>query len=246
MHGIRLEVRETADQACVAAAQIMAEALRAASAQYGDASLAVSGGKTPASMLHALTTQMVPWESLHVFQVDERCAPDGHPDRNATTLVSELAPVAAVVDLGKHLHLMDVPDDATPNGATQNGATPTWADQAQIAANDYATLLPARGLDVVHLGLGDDGHTASLVPDDAVLQVTDRAVSIAGPYQGRHRLTLTTPTIERAQLIVWLVVGASKAPMVRRLLAADESIPAGRFGRHVGVLVTDTAAAAGL
>jgi 6-phosphogluconolactonase len=236
MHGIRCEVRENADEACAAAAQIMAESLRAASARFGDASLAVSGGQTPGTMLGALTTQMVPWEALHVFQVDERCAPDGHADRNATVLTAALSPVATVVDLGKHLHLIDVPDDATPG----------WNEAAAIAAQTYAALLPPRGLDVVHLGLGDDGHTASLVPGDPVLAIADLGVAVTGAYQHRHRITLTTPTIDRAHMIVWLVVGASKAPMVRRLLSGDETIPAGRFGGHTGVLVMDTAAALGL
>jgi 6-phosphogluconolactonase len=236
IRGIRMEVRENAEQACVAAAQIIAEALRGAAALHGDASLAVSGGKTPPTMLRALTTQMVPWDALHLFQVDERCAPDGHADRNATALTSALAPVATALDLGKHLHLMNVPDDASP----------AWTDQAELAARAYADILPSRGLDIVHLGLGDDGHTASLIPGDAVLDVDDRAVAVTGMYQDRHRLTLTTPTINQAQLIVWLVIGASKAPMIRRLLAGDDSIPAGRFGGQDGVLVVDTAAAVGL
>jgi 6-phosphogluconolactonase len=228
MSGIRIEVRETQEATCIAAAQVIAEALRSATAQYGDASLAVSGGKTPGQMVAALTSQLVPWSTLKVFQVDERCAPAGHADRNATTLTHALA------KQGESLHLMEVPDDGIDG----------WAVVAEDGAAQYGRLLPARGIDVVHLGLGDDGHTASLVPGDAVLRVSERSVAMTGPYQGRHRMTLTTPTIEAARILVWLAVGASKGPMVRRLLDGDRSIPAGRFAAHSGVLCLDSAAAA--
>jgi 6-phosphogluconolactonase len=98
-------------------------------------------------------------------------------------------------------------------------------------------------LDLVHLGLGPDGHTASLVPGDPVLAVTDRAVALAGPYQGHRRMTLTFPVLDRARRILWLATGAEKKPMLARLRAGDRSIPAGRVSSERALLLTDRAAA---
>lgn len=222
----RIEVRATADDACKAAALGITSGLASFSAEAHlngkKSSLAVSGGRTPALMFEHLAAQPLDWADLEVFQVDERWAPHGHHDRNATTLVRAL-PMANVV-------LMPVSENV-------------GGSDSAVAAASYAALLPPSGIDVIHLGLGDDGHTASLVPNDPVLDELHQGVAMTLPYQGRARLTLTTPTIRAAKLLVWLAVGESKAPMVRRLLSGDPTIPAGRFADCPSILFLDAAAA---
>jgi 6-phosphogluconolactonase len=191
--------------------------------------MAVSGGHTPWLMLRALADEDVPWADMHIFQVDERVAPEGHADRNLTHLRASLL-------------------EHAPLPTRQIYAIPVNLSDLQTAAAQYAAELEHIAgappvLDLVHLGLGPDGHTASLVPGDPVLDVTDRDVAVTGVYQGRNRLTLTYPVINRARLILWLVTGAEKVPMHQRLQAADPSIPAGRVRRDNSVLLADSAAA---
>ena len=156
-----------------------------------------------------------------IFQVDERCAPDGDPDRNATHMRESLSTRA----LERLLPM------------------PVTEDDLDEAAERYAVALPAE-LDFVHLGLGPDGHTASLVPGDPVLEVTDRRVAITGgEYQGRRRMTLTYPTLNAARRVMMLVTGAEKADALAKLRDGDESIPAGRLEARSGVIVADGAAA---
>jgi len=95
----------------------------------------------------------------------------------------------------------------------------------------------------VHLGLGPDGHTASLVPGDPVLEVTDALVAVTQPYQGHRRMTLTYPALARADQLLWLVTGADKREPLAKLLAGDESIPAGRVVAARSVVMADQAAA---
>jgi 6-phosphogluconolactonase len=179
-------------------------------------------------MLRALGGEDVPWASVHVFQVDERVAPEGHSDRNLT-------------------HLRESLLEHAPLPAEQVYAMPVEIADLNTAAAKYAAEIQnivgaPPVLDLVHLGLGPDGHTASLVPGDPVLDVTDRDVAPTGVYQGRNRLTLTYPVINRARLILWLVTGGEKVPMYRRLQAADPSIPAGRVLQNNAVLLADRAA----
>ncbi len=84
-----------------------------------------------------------------------------------------------------------------------------------------------KSLELVQLGPGADAHTASLVPGDPVLDVSDRAVALTGDCQGRRRMTLTYPALDRARRLLWVVSGADKADALHRLLAGDRSIPAG-------------------
>ena len=183
----------------------------------GHASLAVSGGSTPWPILTAMSRTDLDWPHLDVYQVDERVAPADDPSRNLTGLATALLDhVPAVM----HPMPVDAPD-------------------LEAAAQAYSQELPEI-LDVVHLGLGDDGHTASLVPGDPVLDVDDRAVAITEPYRGHRRMTLTYPALERAAAIVWIVAGTDKASMVERLLAADPTIPAGRVPQDRAILVTNS------
>jgi 6-phosphogluconolactonase len=169
-------------------------------------------------MFRELADEDVPWEQVGIWQVDERIAPDGDPDRNLTSL-------APVLPADAELHPMPV----------------TEAD-IEAAADRYAGSLPDP-FDLVHLGVGDDGHTASLVPDDPVLEVTDREVAITGEYRGRRRMTLTYPVLDRARRVLWLIAGDDKTPMLPRLLAGDRSIPAGRVSSSEQLVVVDDLAA---
>jgi 6-phosphogluconolactonase len=213
------------DQAAAQAAanMILAEAC-AAVAERGRFVLAVSGGRTPWIMLRALSVEQAPWQSIHLVQVDERAAPAGHPDRNLTHIRESLLEHAPI-------HAM-----------------PVESPDLEDAAKQYATTLAAIAgtppvLDLVHLGLGPDGHTASLVPGDPVLDVTSADVAVTGVYQGRRRMTLTYPAINRARRILWLATGSEKHAMLARLLAGDQSIPAGGIERDRAVIVADQAAA---
>jgi 6-phosphogluconolactonase len=212
------------------AAAIIAREARAGVAARGCFIMAVSGGRTPWMMLRALSNQDMPWDKVHVVQVDERVAPAGHPDRNLTHLHDSLLKQARLpID---RIHAM-----------------PVEASDLEAAATQYAvTLQELAGsppvLDLVHLGLGPDGHTASLVPGDPVLNVMEADVAVTGMYQGRRRMTLTYPILNRARCILWLVTGSEKAGMLARLRDGDRSIPAGRIHQAQAFVLADRAAAA--
>ena len=212
-----------------AAAHVAAEA-RAAAAQRGRFTLAVSGGTTPWRMLRALANEELPWESVHVFQVDERVAPLGDAERNLTHLRESLLSHAPLPEA----QLYAMPVEETDLAAAASAYARTLAEVAGVP--------PA--LDLVHLGLGPDGHTASLVPGDPVLDVAGADVApTAHPYQGRRRLTLTYPVLGRARAILWLVTGASKVVMLERLRRPDASIPAGRVPGERALVLADREAA---
>jgi 6-phosphogluconolactonase len=218
---VQYEVFVLPDASALAAqaAKFVASAARTAVAAHGSFTFAVSGGKTPWAMFAALAAEDVPWKQVEIFQVDERVAPDGDPDRNLTHLRQSLGTAPAKVT-------------AMPVNDADLGA----------GANAYGALLPAR-FDLVHLGLGPDGHTASLVPGDPVLDVTDRLVALTQPYQGRPRMTLTYPALGRADEILWLISGEDKRDALAKLLDGDTAIPAGRVeARHSTVLADASAA----
>jgi 6-phosphogluconolactonase len=216
---LEVEVLPDADAVAERGAQIVAAAASVAVASRDRFALAVSGGRTPWAMFAALAGRM-PWEKVTIFQVDERIAPDGDPDRNLTQLQRSLP----------------------PGGAADVRAMPVWADDLDAAAAMYSEALPA-ALDLVHLGLGPDGHTASLVPGDPVLAVQDRDVALTGAYQGRRRMTLTYPALNRARQILWLVTGDDKVDALRKLRAGDESIPAAWISTENAHVLADVAAA---
>jgi len=227
MKTMNIEVLESADSVAQRAAAMIAEEARAAVAARGRFVMAVSGGKTPWLMLRALAGADLPWPAIHVVQVDERVAPAGHPDRNLTHLRESLIEHAPVVP--EQIYGMPVESPDLESAAAEYAAT-----VRQVAG---------RTLDLVHLGLGPDGHTASLVPGDPVLKVENADVAMTGMYQGRRRMTLTYPIINRSRRILWVVTGGEKVEMLNRLLAGDESIPAGRVRRERSVVVADEAAA---
>src|SRR6266516_2847735 len=226
---MRIEVLADADAVAKEAAAVIATEARQAVAARGRFVTAVSGGHTPWMMLRALAGEDVPWASVHMFQVDERVAPEGHADRNLTHLRASLLEHAPLPPAQLYAMPVEIPD-------LQSAAAKYAAELERIAGAPPV-------LDLVHLGLGPDGHTASLVPGDPVLDVTGRDVAVTGVYHGRNRLTLTYLVINRARLILCLVTGREKAPMYKRLLAGDQTIPAGRVLQNNAVLLADSAAA---
>jgi 6-phosphogluconolactonase len=229
-----LEIKIFADEQTAAqqSASFIAAEARMAIATRNRFLLALSGGRTPWLMLRSLAREDVSWQLVHLFQVDERDAPAGHPDRNLT-------------------HIRESQLDRVPIPANQAHAIPIEAGNLETAAMSYAkTLQQVAGsppvLDLVHLGLGPDGHTASLVPGDRVLDVGDADVGVTGAYQKRRRITLTYPILNRARRILWVVTGSEKAGMLARLRDADRAIPAGRVRQASAVVLADAAAAEGL
>jgi 6-phosphogluconolactonase len=227
---MKIEVLSDADAVAARGAALVAASARAAAAARGRFVFAVSGGHTPWQMLRALATQDVPWPAVHVTQVDERVAPPGDADRNLTHLRQSLLAHAPL--RGEQVHAMPV----------------EAADVGAAAARYARTLAELAGsppvLDLVHLGLGPDGHTASLVPGDPVLEVAEADVAVTGLYQGRRRMTVTYPLLDRARQILWLVTGPDKVEMLPRLLDGDRAIPGGRVARDRAVVLADRAAAA--
>jgi len=223
-----LEVLPDPQAAAERAAAVIAQDARTAVAARGKFSMAVSGGHTPWAMLRALANEEVPWASVEVFQVDERVAPAGDPDRNLTHLYESLLAHAPIKRGQIHAMPVELPD-------------------LEAAAKQYAGTLSAFSgtppvLDLAHLGLGPDGHTASLVPGDPVLNITDADVGVTGVYMGHRRMTLTYPMLNRSRKILWLVTGAEKVAMLPRLQAGDMTIPAGRISRDQAIVLADRAA----
>jgi 6-phosphogluconolactonase len=226
---VEIKVLGDADAVAKEAAQIVAAEARAAVTARGRFVIAVSGGHTPWQMLRALAGEEVPWQAVHVLQVDERVAPAGDPDRNLT-------------------HLRESLLEHAPLPPEQIHAMPVEEQDLGAAAAAYAQTLPQIAgsppvLDLAHLGLGPDGHTASLVPGDPVLDVNDRDVALTGVYQQRRRMTLTYPMLNRSRRILWLVTGPEKVDMILRLRDGDPSIPAGRIRSDNALLLADRPAA---
>lgn len=225
--GCRLEVAADAALAAERAAARVAEALRGAVATRGVASIAVSGGATPHRMLECLAAERLPWGKVHVFQVDERIVARDAPERNLHGLVAAFAKNRAA--LGR---IRGMPVEARD---PRRGA-------AEYAEGLRDVLGAEMRLDVVHLGLGADGHTASLVPGDAALDA-DEIVAVTGPYQGTRRMTLTFGMLDRAHLRLWLVTGESKRVVLGRLVNGDPELVASRVKREDSIIVADAAAA---
>ena len=219
MTELKVEVLIDPDAVAERAAAYVVERAQVAVADHGRFSFAVSGGRTPWAMF-ALLAGQIPWANVSLYQVDERIAPDGDPSRNLTHLRASLP----------------------AGGPAEVWAMPVSAPDLEAAAAEYAGSLPER-FDLVHLGLGPDGHTASLVPGDPVLTVTDRDVALTGEYQGQRRMTLTYRKINSARQVLWLVIGEDKVDALARLRAGDPSIPAGHVEAERQLVIADAAAA---
>jgi 6-phosphogluconolactonase len=226
---VEIEIFPDAPSVAQAAAVFIAAESHAAIAARGRFVAALSGGSTPWLMLRALAREEVRWDAVQVVQVDERIAPAGDRDRNLTHLQENL--LAHTSLRPEQIHAM-----------------PVEPQDLEAAAQRYAqTIADLAGspsvLDLAHLGLGADGHTASLIPGDPVLNVTEADVAITGTYQGRRRMTLTYPILNRTRRVLWLVTGIEKADALRRLRAEDSSMPAGRVRQDTAVVFADRAAA---
>lgn len=221
---LSLEIVADARSAAQHGAEIVAERAREAVAERGRFSFGVSGGRTPWLMLAVLAgMEAMPWDDTDIFQVDERIASPGSPERNLTHLVLTLP-----IEKQSTLHPM-----------------PVTRRDLDAAAAEYAEALPDP-LDMVHLGLSQEGHPASLVPGDPVLEVTDRRVALTdGPYEGHRRMTMTYPTINSARSVLWLVTGDEKESALEKLLAGDRAIPAAQIARESATVVADTSATGG-
>ncbi len=219
---VAVEVIPDPEAAGQRAAEIVAETVRRAIADRSRCAWAISGGGSLAPMFRRLGALELPWHQIDTWQVDERVAPLGGPERNRSEQEPSLPPEA-----GEGIRWMPVEDD-----------------DLEAAAARYAATLPER-FDIVHLGLGPDGHTASLVPGDPVLDVQDRDVAVTDPYQGRRRMTLTYPGLSRARRVLWLVTGSEKGDALRRLTRGDRSIPASRVPVADQVVITDRSPEAG-
>jgi 6-phosphogluconolactonase len=222
---LKTEIFPSADQVAKEAAAYIEQLIRETLTQKKSFSMAISGGRTPWEMLKILSKASLPWQRVNLFQVDERVAPDGHADRNLTQLfqVIEGSPLVT------RLRIFPMP---------------VTAEDLDVASEDYAQLIheitEGEGLDLIHLGMGSDGHTASLIPGDRVLEVNDRDVACTEQlYQGRIRMTLTYPLLNSAKRILWIVTGAEKQEMVQRLLKQDASIPAGAVNQANSLLMVD-------
>jgi 6-phosphogluconolactonase len=225
---LRTEILPDPGAVALRAAERIAQVAREAVAERGRCALAVSGGTTPWLAFRALAGEEVPWGRVHLFQVDERAAPSGDPERNFFHLKEAL------------IDRIDIP-------AANVHPMPVEGEDLEGGGRRYEAIL--RGiagtppvLDLVQLGLGEDGHTASLFPGDPALQVVDADVAVSGLYKGRRRMTLALPAIDRARSILWLVTGSGKSAVLSRLRAGDRSIPAGRVRRDCAILLADQAA----
>lgn len=222
---MKIDVRADAEEAALQGAKLLAEHIMMAVAGRGHASVALSGGHTPWAMLRALADRNLPWRKLRVFQVDERECPQDSDDRNYKHLKSLLP---------KECEIYPMPVEDPRHGADH------YARELTRSVGTPPVL------DIVHLGLGPDGHTASLVPGDPVLEVADRDVAWTAPYQGHPRMTLTYPAIDRARFAFWLVTGKEKRKALAGLMSGDKALPAARVGTAKRLVIADRDAAAGL
>jgi 6-phosphogluconolactonase len=224
-----IEIATTTEEIATRAAERVAALARASVAERAVCHVAFSGGRTPGLMFTALLSMEVPWRELHVWQVDERIAPASSPDRNLTQLQQDLLRRAPIPPANIH-------------------PMPVEAADLDEAASSYAAELHqlADGvLDVVHLGLGDDGHTASWPPHHPILEARQTDVAVVGPFHGTMRMTLTPPAVNRARAIFFLVTGRDKAQVVSQLLGGNRALPASRVRSEGTVLLAGGGAEAG-
>lgn len=227
-----IEVFADSETVAEHAAALIANNARQAFEERGKFVMAVSGGHTPWIMLRKLAKREPPWGGVHIFQVDERIAPEGDADRNLTHLREVLLEEAPIDAANIHAMAVNCPD--------LEGAAELYGRTLRAIAGHPPVI------DLVHLGLGPDGHTASLVPGDPVLDVHDKDVAVTRLYQGRRRMTLTYPVLNRARQVLWVITGSEKAKALRQLLNCDSSIPGGLVAQDRALVFADEAAAGAL
>lgn len=215
----------SADAVAHEAALYIAQAARKAIFDHGRFTFAISGGRTPWEMLKFLSKEKLAWEKIFIFQVDERIAPDGHPDRNLTQFFKTMEGSGLMTRV-----------NVFPMPVTQ--------ENLEEACMEYSeTIAQVKGgapFDLIHLGMGADGHTASLVPNDPICEVKDKDIAITtNLYQGRLRMSVTYPFIAKAKEIMWVITGEEKREMYHRFLDGDETIPAGIISKDNAVVFTD-------
>lgn len=227
-----MEIRtfQTTEDVAQEAAVYIADRIRENVSRKGFFTMAISGGRTPWAMMKELAKEDLPWEKVFLFQVDERVAPDAHEDRNLTQLFKAIEGTRLVLRLNFFPMRVNAGD----------------LDEACAEYESHIQRMTENGkFDLIHLGIGTDGHTASLVPGDAVLDITEKGVAITQKlYQGRHRMTLTYPMINQAEKILWVITGSEKAEMLNRLLHRDSSIPAGLIDQTHAIVLTEESASA--
>jgi 6-phosphogluconolactonase len=211
-----------------AAAQFIGRRLTQALEARGRATLAISGGRSPWGMFERLAAHDVDWSFVHVLQVDERIVPLAHDARNWRRFL-ENSLARRIPDANRHPMPVEIEDAQIAVG------------QYTRTLNEWAGAPPV--LDVVHLGIGEDGHTASLFAGDPLLQDKRHWVGVSRRYGGFRRLTLTLPVLNRARSVVWFAVGAERRPVMLRLHAGDAAIPASHVQRDRAICFTDQDAA---
>jgi 6-phosphogluconolactonase len=226
---LALEVLPDVDAVAARGADLLASYIQEDAAR-GGATLALSGGRTPQRVLERLAARDLPWDRSVVFQVDERIAPLKHPDRNRTQ--AELALAAPLERYSSSFRWMPV------EGADLDAAARLYAEALRGAAGSPSAL------GTVHLGLGADGHTASLFPGSPLVTERKRDVVVSEPHLGRRRMTLTLPVLNRARRILWIVTGADKRAALAGLVAGDARVVGSRVRREGALVLADADAAA--
>lgn len=224
----QLEVFGDARRLAARAAELFEGQISFARRERGRVSIALSR-PTPPEVFERIGRARIPRRDVHVLQVDERKAAKDSDERNLKLVKRELSSWLATAEL----HAMPV------DGALARGAAAYEQTLVELCGRRPV-------IDLVHLGLGPDGHTASLLPGDPVLDVRDRCVAVTKRHKGHQRMTLTYPVLDRARLVVFIVTGEEKRDALARVLRGDRAMPAARLGASNVVILADRAAAAGV
>lgn len=223
-----VEILSDLDQLVQRALEILLAKIELAIAERGRFTIALAGGSTPKPLYAAIARQNLAWEKIHVFWGDERYVPPDHPESNAgmaTQIWLDQVPLPAA-------NIHPIPTAA----ANPVDAAQQYAQDLQAFFQSQPGEFPA--FDVILLGIGTDGHTASLFPHTAALQVCDRTVTV-GHKDDQPRITLTVPVLNRARCVMFLVTGENKRPALAEIFApeADALEYPARFVQPAGQMI---------